>query len=203
MSRGVRRIKPGSRLSSSSHFSLSYFWAASITLGVALAAARSLGFRFNLSSSLPAGLYRVSSDAPTLERGAIVLYCLPPSLAPFAHERGYVPNGGQCAQNLVPIGKVVVALPGDTVAVTAGGISVNGTLQLHSRPLTSDRMGQRLPRVLGGSYVVRPGYIWLLALSDRSFDSRYFGELSASNVVARIHPYWTIRESRLPSHEQP
>jgi conjugative transfer signal peptidase TraF len=161
-----------------------------ITLGALAAAANFLGFRFNLTSSLPIGLYRVTNNPPTLERGAIVLYCLPPSVAGFAHERGYVPTGGRCAQGLVPIGKVVVALPGDTVAVTTAGFTVNGRRQLRSRPLVLDGAGKNLPQLRGRVYVTHPGFIWLLAPSDRSFDSRYLGELSARNVTERVRPFW-------------
>jgi conjugative transfer signal peptidase TraF len=164
-----------------------------ITFGVILtAAASSIGLRFNLTSSLPIGLYRVTRDAPTLERGAIVLYCLPPPVAGFAHNRGYVPRGGQCPGGLTPIGKMVAALPGDTVVLTTVGITVNGALQSHSRALAIDLEGRGLPQLTSGSYVVRDGYTWLLAPSDRSFDSRYLGELSTTNIVARVRPCWTL-----------
>lgn len=133
----------------------SYVFFCLITLGVVLAAAKFLGFRFNLTSSLPVGLYRVTNDLPALERGTIVLYCLPKSVAAFAHDRGYVPSGGRCAAGLMPVGKVVVAIPGDTVGITTRGITVNGKVQLHSRPLIRDRKGKRLPQLVGGSYAVR------------------------------------------------
>jgi conjugative transfer signal peptidase TraF len=166
-------------------------FVGSITLGALVVATNVSGLRFNLTSSLPIGFYRVTNDSSSLERGTIVLYCLPPSIARFAHDRGYVPTGGRCAEGLVPIGKVVVALSQDTVSVTATGITVNGRLQLHSRPLTLDRTGRKLPQLGNGLYVTRPGYIWLLAPSDRSFDSRYLGQLSVANVAGRVRPFWT------------
>ena len=169
---------------------------ATTALVAGLAAAGALGLRFNLTSSLPIGVYRVTNDAPTLARGAIVLYCLPPSIARFAHDRGYVPKGGVCAEGLVPIGKIAAALPGDTVGVAADGITVNGRPQLHSRSLQADMMGRQLPRLVGGSYVVRRGYIWLLAPADRSFDSRYWGPLRVENVLARVYPLWVSRGLR-------
>ncbi len=169
-----------------------YTVLAATALVAGLATASALGLRFNLTSSLPIGLYRAMNDAPTLERGAIVLYCLPPSIARFAHDRGYVPKGGRCAEGLVPIGKIAAALPGDTVAVTPDGITVNGRRQLHSRSLISDQMGRRLPRLVGGPYVVRRGEIWLLAPSDRSFDSRYLGPVTTVNVVTRVYPFWIL-----------
>lgn len=173
-----------------------YAVLAATALVAGLAAASALGLRFNLTSSLPIGLYRVMKDAPTLERGAIVLYCLPPSIARFAHDRGYVPKGGRCAEGLVPIGKFAAALPGDTVGVTADGITVNGRPQPHSRSLISDRVGRRLPHLDVGSYVVHRGYIWLLAPADRSFDSRYFGPVTTVNVVTRVYPFWILASRR-------
>jgi type IV secretory pathway protease TraF len=98
---------------------------------------------------------------------------------------------------------MVAALPGDTVALTSVGITVNGRLQLHSRPLLSDRSGRSLPQLAARSYVVRRGYTWLFAPSDRSFDSRYLGELRTTNIVARVQPYWTLGESRLDPQRRP
>jgi conjugative transfer signal peptidase TraF len=162
-----------------------------ITFGVILtAAASSIGLRFNLTSSLPIGLYRVTRDAPTLERGAIVLYCLPPPVAGFAHNRGYVPRGGQCPGGLTPIGKMVAALPGDTVVLTTVGITVNGALQSHSRALATDLKGRGLPQLSRRAYVIARDYVWLFAPSERSFDSRYLGPLMARNVLARVEPVW-------------
>src|SRR2546422_11670272 len=74
------------------------------------------GLRLNLTGSLPVGLY-VASGA-TSGRGALVLACLPPGVAAFARARGYVPRGGACLGGVVPIGKSVLAMAGDTVTVT-------------------------------------------------------------------------------------
>jgi conjugative transfer signal peptidase TraF len=186
----------GFRSKSLSRYSRVHVFFGLIAFGVVLAgAASSVGLRFNLTSSLPIGLYRVTKDSPTLERGAIVLYCLPPTVADFAHSRGYVPRGGQCPGGLTPIGKMVAALPGDTVVLTTDGITVNGALQSHSRALASDLKGRELPQLVGGSYVLQRDYIWLLAPSERSFDSRYLGPLVARNVLSRVHSIWitTVR----------
>jgi conjugative transfer signal peptidase TraF len=118
------------------------------------------------------------------------LYCLPPRVAGFAHNRGYVPIGGQCPGGLTPIGKMVAALPGDTVVLTTDGITVNGALQSHSRALATDLKGRGLPQLARRAYVIGRDYVWLLAPSERSFDSRYLGPLVARNVLARVQPVW-------------
>jgi conjugative transfer signal peptidase TraF len=182
-----RRFRPKSL----SRYSRAHVFFGLIAFGVVLpAAANSVGLRFNLTTSLPIGLYRVTKDSPNLKRGAVVLYCLPPPVARFAHNRGYVPRGGQCPGGLTPIGKMVAALPGDTVVVTSDGITVNGALQSHSRALATDLKGRELPQLVGRSYVIGRDFIWLLAPAERSFDSRYLGPLLARNVLARVRPVW-------------
>jgi conjugative transfer signal peptidase TraF len=181
----------GFRSKSLSRYSGAHVFFGLIAFGVVLAAAASsVGLRFNLTSSLPIGLYRVTRDSPTLERGAIVLYCLSPPVAGFAHNRGYVPRGGQCPGGLTPIGKIVAALAGDTVVLTTDGIAINGALQSHSRALATDLKGRGLPQLSLRAYVVGRDYVWLLAPSERSFDSRYLGPLPVRNVLGRVHPVW-------------
>jgi conjugative transfer signal peptidase TraF len=187
----------GFRSKSLNRYSRARVFFGVIAFGVVLAAAASsVGLRFNLTSSLPIGLYRVTRDSPTLERGAIVLYCLPPPVAGLAHDRGYVPRGGQCPGGLTPIGKMVAALPGDTVVLTTDGITVNGVLQSHSRALATDLKGRGLPRLTRRAYVIGRDYVWLLAPSERSFDSRYLGPLVARNVLARVQPVWIAASTK-------
>ena len=141
------------------------------------------GVRLNLTSSLPAGLYLMTRRAPT--RGAIVLVCLPSEVATFARVRGYVPRG-TCASWTAPVGKTVLAVPGDTVAVVPEGLQVNGVPVPTSLPRVSDSRGRPLPSLSLGHYVVRRGELWLLGRHTLSFDSRYFGPVASSSVVAVV-----------------
>ncbi len=148
------------------------------------------GLRLNLTGSLPVGLYVASRGAPV--RGALVLACLPTAIVAFAEERGYVPRGDECPGGMVPIGKPVLAVGGDTVTVTPSGLLVNGALVPNSRPLAADRKGRPLPRLVVGRYVVGPGELWVLSSYSRlSFDSRYFGAIHVSQVHARLRRLWT------------
>ena len=153
------------------------------------------GLRLNLTGSLPVGLYVASRSAPV--RGALVLACLPPGVAAFAKERGYVPHGDECPGGVVPIGKPVLAVGGDTVNVTPSGLVVNGAPVPNSRALAADRKGRPLPRLLVGRYVVGPGELWVLSSYSRlSFDSRYFGAIEVSQVRARLWRLWTTGSDR-------
>src|SRR2546427_11860783 len=82
------------------------------------------GLRLNLTGSLPVGLYLASRAVPV--RGAIVLACLPPALAAFARDRGYVPRGGGCPVDILPLGKPVLAVAGGTGTVTSSGVLGSG-----------------------------------------------------------------------------
>lgn len=126
-----------------------------------------------------------------MERNVLVLLCLPKPVAEFAHERGYVPNGF-CESGVAPLGKRIVAIPGDTVVMTPAGVRVNGVLIPNSRPLPRDGRNRRLPALTVRLSVVPPHQIWVLSqYSSRSFDSRYFGPIPDSSVQATIRPFLT------------
>ena len=152
------------------------------------------GLRLNLTGSMPVGIYTAARDAPN--RGSIVLACLPSDVAMFAKLRGYVPRGGSCPGGVLPVGKPVLALPGDTVVVTTGGLLVNGVPAPNSEPLSRDTKGRPLPRPQPGQYVVRADELWLVsAYSPFSFDSRYFGPVNADQVRAHVRVLWTASAS--------
>jgi len=148
------------------------------------------GMRLNLSGSIPIGLYQVVGDAKHLMRGETVLACVPSEVAALAHSRGYIPRGGGCSGSMAPVGKLVMALPGDTVTVAAVGLRVNGIPVANSMQLKRDGAGRPLPLQATGPYVVAPGTLWLIGSSGRSFDSRYFGAVQMTSVLARIKRLW-------------
>ena len=148
------------------------------------------GLRFNLSASLPPGFYIVSRGG--VARGSIVLACLPANVADFARARGYVPRGG-CPGGTAPLGKLVLALAGDTVTVSADGLWVNGVLVPGSRARARDNRGRPLGRTPFGQHLVGSSEIWLISHHPLGYDSRYFGPLTISSVRAVVRPLWTWR----------
>lgn len=139
---------------------------------------------------MPIGIYIVARDTPT--RGSIVLACLSPDVAEMARTRGYLSRGGSCPGGVAPVGKPVLAVPGDTIVATATGLLLNGAAVMNSAPLPSDRQGRPLPRLPAGKYPVRPNELWLVSHYSRfSFDSRYFGAVKAGQVRAHVRALWT------------
>src|SRR5262249_16073610 len=87
------------------------------------------GIRFNLSPSLPAGLY-ISTKAPA----RLIEFCPAEPYAALAIQRGYRDDGA-CPDGAMPLLKPIVAEAGDAVDVSVIGIAVNGSLLRNSAPL--------------------------------------------------------------------
>jgi conjugative transfer signal peptidase TraF len=149
-----------------------------VVIAAAAAAARS--FTWNLSPSMPRGLYLLECGKPP-ERGSIVIFPVPEAVRPLALARGYLPVGA----NLL---KVVVALPGDASCVQEHSLIVNGRVlgpvlsrDSMGRPLMPARFCGELPA--GTAFVATP--------TTLSFDSRYFGAVPLSTLTV-VRPLWTF-----------
>ncbi len=94
--------------------------------------------------------------------------------------------GGMVA--LRPLMKHVVAIPGETVTVTAQGTYVNGRLWPHSVVATTALGYRPFPF---GVYTLQPGQYWLLGTSPDSWDSRYIGPVPIDLIDSTIRPVWT------------
>jgi conjugative transfer signal peptidase TraF len=165
---------------------------------LAAAAMRAAGFELNVTGSLPMGLYRDSgraADRPNapnaFRRGAVVIACLPLAVASFGRARGYLPHGPRCPGGVLPIGKVVLAIPGDTVRLNIAGISVNGVAVPNTQVWKRDGHGRPVPYVAPGEYIVAERSLWLgSSFSSASWDSRYYGAIPTELVIAVVRPVW-------------
>lgn len=163
---------------------------AFIGLGLAIAVAGALGFRFNLTESLPPGVYRVTAAPPA--RGSIVQVCLPRPVAEFARERGYL-GPGTCPGGVRPLGKFVLAVEGDVVRLEPGSIRVNGERVANSRTVAQDRQGRPIAHYPWGKYRLGRGVLWLFSEHPNAYDSRYFGPVRVAHVAAVLEPWWVRR----------
>ena len=145
------------------------------------------GVRINASPSLPVGLY--VSTANTVE--PLVEFCPPEPYATLAIRRGYRTKGS-CPDGATPLLKPVIAVEGDTVAVSDLGVFVNGQLISNTQPRSTDTTGRPMPMWPILTQRVQPGTIWVASnFSPRSFDSRYFGPISISSIRSRLKPLLT------------
>jgi conjugative transfer signal peptidase TraF len=141
-----------------------------------------LGFRLNLTYSVPFGLYRLSGARPSV--GDTVSFCLPSGnpYAALALDRGYVGHGG-CPSGLRPLLKRLVAASGDFLTIGPEGISVNGVLLPDSSRPISDSRGRSLPRSLLRAGAVPPGMALVMSEGKAyGFDGRHFGLVEFSSL---------------------
>ncbi|WP_133648535.1 S26 family signal peptidase [Paraburkholderia flava] len=142
---------------------------------------------YNPSDSVAVGWYRIAPLDPRtslprpLSVGSIVLVPLPAKAAALAAQRGYLPAG-------VPLLKPVAAIATQQVCIAGGIVRIDGV------PLAAVLRADRMGRPLSSWQQCRrlePGELFLLSTTNpASFDSRYFGPVSASAVIGVAHPVW-------------
>lgn len=134
---------------------------------------------WNLSASLPRGLYRRDRGAP-LRRGVVVSFRPPPHAAALIAERAYLPADASLL-------KVVVALPGDRACIEGDSFTVNG--EGFGPVVLHDSIGRALAPFRFCD-VVPPENAFVATRSRLSFDSRYFGPVPVA-LLTVVVPVWT------------
>lgn len=145
-----------------------------------------LGVRPNVSDSLPLGLYIPAAQGP------LATICPIGPVAELIDTRGYRSWGLTCPGMREALLKAIAAYPGDLVAVTDHGVSINGKLWPLSKWRASDSRGRPLP-AFRKTLRIRPGMVWVMGIHPDSFDSRYFGEIPATWIADRLRAFWVWR----------
>ncbi|ABQ66553.1 Type IV secretory pathway protease TraF-like protein [Rhizorhabdus wittichii RW1] len=136
---------------------------------------------WNVSPSVPVGLYRIDS-AGDPRPGDLVALRPSPDLTRLMAERHYVEAGALLL-------KPIAAGAGATVCRNGAVVTIDGVSVATARE--RDRLGRPLPR-WSGCRLLNASELFLLATeSPDSFDGRYFGPAARSNVVGRAMPLWT------------
>lgn len=143
---------------------------------------------YNPSDSVPVGWYRVDPQrhgADSLPRplsvGNIVLTTLPPDVAALAAQRRYLPVHVPLLKRVGAVAPQHVCIVADQVRIDSVPVAAALPADRLSRPLPSLQLCRRL----------EAGELFLLSVTNTtSFDSRYFGPVSASTVIGVAHPVW-------------
>ncbi|MCY1286851.1 conjugative transfer signal peptidase TraF [compost metagenome] len=161
-------------------WSLALVASSLIALGWTAFAQSPPRFVYNASDSVPIGWYRIDPADP-LATGDLVLVQLPPDAMTLAAQRGYLPAN-------VPLLKSVAAVPPQHVCVQDDQMLVDD--QVVARRLRQDRQGRALPAWRACRRLVGDELFLLSTANPESFDSRYFGPVSARAVIGRAQPLW-------------
>jgi conjugative transfer signal peptidase TraF len=157
---------------------------------IATAAFSFFGITINLTPSLPLGFYQQTQPSSSSE-GLIAEFC--PSGVSAALSRRYRALGFACPDHGVPLLKPVAAVEGDTVSVTANGITVNGTLLANSKPLSRDTHSRTMSTWAATSYRVASHEVIVVSTyHPGSFDSRYLGPIATSSLRRFVKPLWVF-----------
>ena len=158
--------------------------AAVAAIGTTLGAKPAPRFVWNVSESVPTGLYQVQPARHLIVTTLVVAYP-PEPLATFLADGGYLPRD-------VPLIKRILALSGQTVCRTGPTIAINGIEMGAARE--RDRRGRALP-VWEGCRAVAGDEVFLMNWDEpASLDGRYFGPIPLNAVVGRAVPLWTFEE---------
>ncbi|HAU1321515.1 TPA: conjugative transfer signal peptidase TraF [Legionella pneumophila] len=170
-----------------------------ISLIVVGALFHAMGFRINLTESIPIGLYRITSEASI--KNTYVIFC-PDNRESFrlARDRGYIDHSLYC-DGYGYLMKKVVAVSGDILSVTNKGVFVNQILTPYSKPKLQDGMKRSLPQWQVMDYQLQNDEVMTMtSQSEWSFDGRYYGLVHTGQIKGMITPIWVINKRREP-HE--
>lgn len=154
---------------------------AAIGGALAIAAPTSTKLVWNVTASVPVGLYSIAPSS-RLEVTDLVAVMPPEPLAGFMVERGYIGPD-------VPLLKRVMALPGQRVCRTGTAITVDDVPLGDARD--RDRLGRALPIWQGCRRLVAGELFLMNPDAPDSLDGRYFGPLTDTAVIGRASPVWT------------
>lgn len=151
-----------------------------IALGATLIAPPRPLLVWNASASAPPGLY-LASDPSDVERGDMVVARMPLASRNLAARRHYLPAN-------VPLVKRVSAVSGDRVCAHGRSISVNGRRVVLRRE--RDGQGRPMP-AWTGCFTLQKGALFLLMDTPASFDGRYFGATTRTDMVGKARLIWS------------
>jgi conjugative transfer signal peptidase TraF len=148
------------------------------------------GLRYNLTPSMPRGIYFAVDG---WHRGDVVALCAPNAIIDEGVARGYIPHGpgGRCYRSSVPLVKVLAGVPGDRVDVSPAGVSINGALWPNSQRRYVTRSGERITQWMTGHFRLPADRVLVLGVHPESWDSRVWGPVPTSSVRARWIPILT------------
>ena len=147
----------------------------------------------NRTPSMPLAKY-LALPPIGLHVGGFATACIPPEKARVFLALGATLEHGDCPGGFATILKVVVALPGQTFAVSDRGIIIDGHLLASSKPYRAVK-GHVLPRPLPQRVPIGSAVLW--SPVPTALDSRYLGPLVVRSAAVPMAAFDAATRSRL------
>jgi len=140
-------------------------------------------FWVNLTESEPVGLYRMEKLTRGIRRGDMVVMSIPGQFQKYVYGRKWIPK-------VWPLLKYVGAVPGDQFCFQNATFLINGT---PVGPVYQvDSQGLPLPRLQGCNRVPEGHFLPVATGLKTSFDGRYMGPVSQTEIQGLVRPVWVF-----------
>ena len=140
-------------------------------------------FYLNVTSSLPRGLY-MKIPCQEISRGDYIIYEPSEEVKAIIIRNGW----GNGKHDFL---KKVGAVAGDKFSINADTLIFEIEGKYIGKVFEKDNVGHELPK-LRGNFEVPKDCVLPIATSERSFDGRYSGTISTSQIKARVVPIFTL-----------
>lgn len=139
----------------------------------------------NKSSSMAIGRY-MAFPVFKPELGNTYTICLSPDKKKYLNTMSKLGlEAGDCANGYISLLKQIVAVPGDIIEITMRGVLVNHQLIANSQSSTTYNNINLLPLKIGYIHKLVNNEYFVMGIDPQSYDSRYFGMISQSEITAR------------------
>lgn len=141
-------------------------------------------FIYNRTSSLPQRIFKISgrADNHNLIKGDYVSICpIKRKIKPLI-DHNLLPKNGYCYNGYNSLLKIVGAIEGDYVVVDENGITVNGSLIYGTVAKSKNAEHFKFKGYVPKDHII------VYTHHEKGFDSRYFGFISADELVYLLDP---------------
>lgn len=143
---------------------------------------------YNHTHSMRVGAYLYVKQFSRSSKGDVVAACISDTrLRRLALERKYVEhmNSSPCRDKSEVIVKNVIGVAGDIISIHNGYIFINNHMVMNSNIHQVDSHGRYLPHFQES--IIPAQQYFLLGETNDSFDSRYFGLISESDILGNVY----------------
>lgn len=137
----------------------------------------------NFTESEPVGLYRLDRLDRSVRTGDMVIMSIPDPFHQYVYGRKWLPDGW-------PLLKHVGAVSGDLLCVGDASFLINGVPIGPVYPVDSE--GLPLPHLEGCRRVPEGHFVPVATGVKSSFDGRYMGPVSLSEILGLARPIWVF-----------